>query len=58
MIHYEKTDISIERRIGKLAGAIIVDDTRDFVSERAKTKDVGNGVVVDIVDKVEVWIGI
>ncbi len=56
MIHHEKTDITIKGPVREVAGAVVVHDARDFVGKCAKAEDVGDGVVIDIVDKVVAWI--
>lgn len=53
MVHYKETDVTIKRRVGKFAGAVVVDDPCYFFGKGAKAKDVGDGVVVYIINEVE-----
>ena len=52
MVHYKKTNVAVEGHVGEFAGAIVVDNTGDFVCKHAKAQHVGNGLVVEDVDDV------
>ena len=42
MVHYKKPNIAIKQHERKLAGAVVVDDTGDFVGKSPDAEDVGN----------------
>jgi hypothetical protein len=53
MVHYKETDVAIKQHEGKFAGAVIVIDSYGFVGKRPKAEDVGNQMVVDIVNEMK-----
>ncbi len=54
----QKTNISIEGHEREVAGAVIINDAGYLVGERAKAENVGNGMVVDVVNDVEMGVAI
>ena len=52
MVHYEKTNVAIEGHVEEFAGAVVVDDTRDFVCKCAEAEHIGVGLVIVVVDDV------
>jgi hypothetical protein len=53
MVHYKKTNVSIERHEWGLAGAVIINNAGYLVSERSIAENIGNGMVIDVIDDVE-----
>jgi hypothetical protein len=47
----QKTYVAIKRHKGEVAGAVVVDNTGLFVGEGTKTKYIGNGFIVDIINE-------
>ena len=56
MVHDEKANVAVERCVRELAGTVVVNDPCYFVGKRAEAENVGNGVVVDVIDDVESWV--
>jgi hypothetical protein len=53
MVHYKEIDIVIELHEGKFAGAVVVNDSSDFVGKCPKAEDVGNQMVVNDVNEMK-----
>ncbi len=53
MVHHEKTCVAVKQHEGKVACAVVVDDTGVFVGEGAKAEQVGDGLIVDIINEGE-----
>jgi hypothetical protein len=53
MVHYKETNVADGQHEGELAGAVRVDDAGDFVCKSSKAEDVGNGMVVNVVNEIE-----
>ncbi len=51
MVHHEKTYVVIEQHKGEVAGAVVVNNTGVFVGEGTKTKYIGNGFIIDIINE-------
>ncbi len=51
MVNHKKTYIAIERHKGEVAGAVVVDNTGVFVGKGSKTKYIGDGFIIDIIDE-------
>ena len=49
MVHHKKTYVAVKGHVGEFAGAVVVDDTGDFVCKHAKSEHVGDGLVINIV---------
>jgi hypothetical protein len=58
MVHYKKTNVAIKRYEAELAGTVVVDNTGDFFGYSHKAEDVGDGIVVDDVNEIEVRVDI
>ena len=57
MVHDEETHVAVERCVREFTGAVVVNDARNLVGEGAKAEDVGDGVVIYIVDEIVVLDG-
>ena len=55
VVHYEKTNVAVKGQVGEFAGAVTVDDTRDFVCKCAKTEHIGDGLAIVVVNDVVCW---
>ncbi len=53
MVHYKKTNVAVKQHEGELTGAVIADNAGDFVGKRPKAEDVGNAMVVAVIDEIE-----
>ncbi len=51
MVHHKKTYVAIKQHKGEVAGAVVVDDTGVFVGKGTKTKYIGDGFIIDIIDE-------
>ncbi len=58
MVHDEETNVSTEHHKRKFAGTVIVHDTSGFVGKSSKSEDVGNQVLVHVIDDVKVGFGV
>ncbi len=58
MVHYKETNVAIKEHEGNLAGAVVVDDAGVFVGKSPEAEDVGNGIVIDVVDEIEAGVDI
>jgi hypothetical protein len=58
MVHYKKTKVSIERHEQELASAVVINNAGYLVGKRAKADNVGNEMVVDVVDDVEMRVAV
>ncbi len=50
MAHYEKTKVLIKGHEQELAGAVIINDTGYLVGKRTEAENVGNGMVVNVIN--------
>ena len=48
----KKTNIAVKGHVGEFSGAVVVDDTGDFVCECTKAEHIGKGLVIVVVDDV------
>ncbi len=51
MIHHKKTYVAIKQHEGEVACAVVVDDTGVFVGKGTKAENVGNGLIIDIINE-------
>ncbi len=51
MVHHKKAYVAIERHKEEVAGAVVVDDTGVFVGKGTKTKYIGDGFILDIINE-------
>jgi hypothetical protein len=58
MVHYEETNVSIEGHERELAGAVVINDASYLVSKCTEAENVGNGMVGNVVNDVEVRVAI
>jgi hypothetical protein len=58
MVHYKETKVAVKQHEGELAGAVVVNDADDFVGKSPKAEDVGNRMVVDVIDEIEAGVDI
>jgi hypothetical protein len=58
MVHNEKTNVSIKGHERELACAVIINDAGYLVGKRSETENVGNRMVINIVDNVEMGVAI
>jgi hypothetical protein len=58
MVHYKKTNISIKGHEQELASVDVINNTGYLVGKHAEAENDGNGMVVDIVDDVEVRVAV
>jgi hypothetical protein len=58
MVHYKKTNVSIEGHEWEFAGAVVIKDASYLVGKRTEAENVGSGMVVDIVNDVEMRVAI
>jgi hypothetical protein len=54
MVHYGKANVSIKGHERELAGVVVINNAGFLVRKRAKAENIGNGMVVDVVDDVEI----
>jgi hypothetical protein len=58
MVHDEETNVSIKQHKRKFDGTVIVHNTCGFVGKSSETEDVGDRVVVYVVNNVKVGFGV
>ena len=54
----QKTYTSVKGHEGEVSREVVVNDAGDFVGKSPKAEDVGNGMVVDVVDEIEAGVNI
>jgi len=58
MVPNKKTNISIEGHEQELAGAVVINDAGCLVGKRAIAENVGNGMVVNVINDVEMRVAV